>query len=90
MNGAGEIVGKVKGLQNEKTPVESAKRGDQVAISLDGPTFGRQVDSGQTLYVFVSEEDQRAFAKDYGYLINDEEKALLAKVSEIIKKKSAQ
>jgi translation initiation factor 5B len=90
MNEAGEIVGKIKGLQNDKTPIESARRGDKIAVSLDGATFGRQVDGGQTLYVFVGEEDQRMFAKEYGYLINEEEKALLAKVAQIIKKRPAQ
>jgi translation initiation factor 5B len=89
MNEEGEIVGKIKGLQNEKTPVESARRGDKIAISLDGPTFGRQVNEAQTLYVFVNEDDQRAFAKEYGYLINEEEKMLLAKISQIIKKRTA-
>lgn len=88
MNDEGEIIGKIKGLQNEKTPVESARRGDKIAISIEGPTFGRQITEGQTLYVFVSEEDQRMFAKDYGYLINDEEKALLSKIAQILKKRS--
>jgi translation initiation factor 5B len=90
MNDKGEIVGKVKGLQNEKTPIEHAKRGDHIAISLDGPTFGRQVNEGQTLYIFVNEEDQRLLAKDYSHLLNDEEKALLAKISQIVKNKAAQ
>ncbi|MDE1865902.1 MAG: translation initiation factor IF-2 [Candidatus Micrarchaeota archaeon] len=90
MNEQGEIVGKVKGLQNEKTPVESARRGDKIAISVDGATYGRQIDGGQTLYVYVGEEDQRMFAKEYGYLINEEERELLAKTSQIIKKRASQ
>jgi translation initiation factor 5B len=89
MDENGEIIGKVKGLQNEKTPVESAKRGDKIAISLDGATYGRQVDGGQTLYVFVSEDDQRMLMKDYSYLLNEEEKTLLGRISQIIKKRAA-
>jgi translation initiation factor 5B len=90
MNEEGEVVGKIKGLQNEKTPIEQAKRGDHIAISLDGPTFGRQVTEGQTLYVFVNEEDQRHLMKDYSHLLNDEDKSLLARISQIIKNRAAQ
>ena len=46
MNEEGEIVGKVKGLQNEKTPIEQAKRGDHIAISLDGPDLREAGDRG--------------------------------------------
>jgi translation initiation factor 5B len=88
MNDEGEIVGKIKGLQNEKTPVDHAKRGDHIAISLDGPTYGRQVVEAQTLYVFINEEDQRLLTKDYSHLLNDEEKALLLKITQIIKKRA--
>ena len=39
----GAIIGKIKGIQNEKEPFEIAKKGDQMAISIEGPTFGRQI-----------------------------------------------
>ncbi len=89
MNEQGEIVGKVKGLQNEKTPVEQGKRGDHIAISLEGPTFGRQISEGQTLYVFVSEADQRLLAKDYSHLLGEDDRALLTKISQILRSREA-
>ncbi len=86
MNDIGEVVGKVKGIQTEKAPLEMAKKGDSVAISMDEPTFGRQVREGQKLYTRVTDEDERILRGEFANLINDEEVDLLKIISEIKKK----
>ncbi|MGD0728990.1 MAG: translation initiation factor IF-2 [Candidatus Micrarchaeaceae archaeon] len=79
-------LGKIKGLQNEKTPLQIAKKGDQIALSIEGPTFGRQVKERQMLYVDVTEEDYKLLTKDFSHLINDDERKLLEQIREIKQK----
>ncbi|MCL4363475.1 translation initiation factor IF-2 [Candidatus Marsarchaeota archaeon] len=86
MNDIGEVVGKIRGIQNEKSPLQSAKKGDQVAVSMDEPSFGRQVREGQTLYVRVSDGDQVLLKGEFSSLLADDEKDLLEKII-VIKKK---
>ncbi len=53
-----------------------------MAISIEGPTFGRQIKERDILYTYISEEDYKLLTKDFAHLINDEEKALLKKIIE--------
>jgi translation initiation factor 5B len=80
---AGIMLGKIKGIQNEKEPAEIARKGDRMAISIEGPTFGRQINEGDILYTYIGEEDYRLLSKDFAHLINDEERALLKRIHEI-------
>ena len=73
----GAVVGRVKGIQNEKTQLDIAKKGDSVAISMDEPTFGRQIREGQTLYTRVTDADERLLKGEYSSIMNDDEKRLL-------------
>ncbi len=86
MNDIGEVVGKIKGMQNEKSPLQSARKGDQVAVSMDEPSFGRQVREGQTLYVRVSDGDQVLLKGEFASLLADDEKDLLEKIIAIKRK----
>jgi translation initiation factor 5B len=67
----------VKGIQDEETQLDIAKKGDSVAISMDEPTFGRQVREGQTLYTRVTDADERLLKGEYSSIMNDDEKHLL-------------
>jgi len=80
MSDSGAMIGKIKGIQNEKEPAEIAKKGDRMAISIEGPTLGRQIREGQILYTYISEEDYKLLTKDFAHLINDEERELLKKI----------
>lgn len=55
----GKSVGKLKSLQKENKSIPEAKNGDEVAVSIDGPTFGRQVRESDVLYVEMNERDVR-------------------------------
>ncbi len=57
---AGKDVGTVKGIQQENKTVEKAERGNRYAVSISGPTVGRQIKEGDELYVKVSEKDAKA------------------------------
>ena len=80
---SGINLGKIKGIQNEKTPLPIAKKGDQIAVSIEGPTFGRQVKERQMLYVDITEEDYKLLTRDFSHLINEDEKKLLEKIRDI-------
>ena len=57
MRDDGRVVGRVKGIQLKKETVKSAKVGDEVAISIEGVTIGRQLMEGDVVYSFISDED---------------------------------
>ena len=56
----GKEIGTVKGIQQENRNVEKAERGNRYAVSISGPTVGRQIKEGDELYVKVGERDVKA------------------------------
>ncbi len=78
------IIGRLEGIQNEGTPLNIAKKGDRVAISINGVTFGRQLQEGQELYSKLNKTDIKLLSNEFAYLLNEEEENLLSKISEII------
>ncbi len=85
MNLDGEVIGRVKGLQNEKTPIDIARKGDSVAMSMDEPTFGRQIKDGDILYTRVRDSDEKLLLYKAPDLLEDDEKDLLKKIIEMKK-----
>ena len=55
----GKPVGNVKSIQKDKKSVEEAKLGDEVAISVPGPTIGRQISEGDILHMDIPESDAK-------------------------------
>ena len=53
----GKEIGTIKAIQSEGTSVSEAKRGERVAVSIDGPTVGRQIKEGDELTTVVSSND---------------------------------
>ncbi|MGC8647366.1 MAG: translation initiation factor IF-2 [Candidatus Micrarchaeia archaeon] len=87
INSVGQPVGRIKEMQNEGNPVPIAKKGDKIAISMDEPTFGRQVREGQVLYTDISDYDAAQLKGAFAGLLNEEEKALLEKILSIKRQK---
>ncbi len=83
MNDGGDIIGKIKEIQREKTKVDMAKKGEQLAVSVDGPTFGRQIKENQVLYNRPGDADERLLTYNFSHLLDNEEKELLKKISAI-------
>ncbi len=80
MSETGTVIGRIKGIQNDKAPLDMAKKGDSVAISMDEPTFGRQIRDGQVLYTRLSDSDEKMLKGEFSNLVGDEEKELLEKI----------
>ncbi len=76
----GRVLGKIKSIQEEKQSLKEAKTGAEVAIAIDGVTFGRQVEVGDVLYVDLPEAHAKALEK---IELTADEKEVLEKVKEI-------
>ena len=50
---AGGIVGKVLAIQSEGKSLSEAKKGDEVAVSVDGAFVGKNLNEGDTLLSFI-------------------------------------
>lgn len=50
-------IGTVKAIQSENTSVSEAKKGDRVAVSIDGPTVGRHIREDDILTTIVTKND---------------------------------
>ncbi|MCL4365241.1 MAG: translation initiation factor IF-2 [Candidatus Marsarchaeota archaeon] len=87
MNELGEILGKVKEIQDNGINKQEAKRGEDVAMSMDDITFGRQIRDNDTLYTFISDDQIRALKYKYNAMLNDEDMDLLDRLSKISSKK---
>jgi translation initiation factor 5B len=55
----GKAIGRIKSIQKDKKAVEEAKLGDEVAISVHGPTIGRQIHEEDMLYMDIPETDAK-------------------------------
>lgn len=76
MNNKGKRVGEIKGMQADKSSINKAESGRQVAASLPGITAGRQVHEGELYYSDMSEEEFRKLKALSKYLKPDEKEAL--------------
>ena len=83
MNQHGEIVGRVKEIQDNAISLKESKAGESVAISMEDVTFGRQVKENETLYVFMNDENERALRYKFPDMLDSESKDLLEEMSDI-------
>jgi len=59
----GKIIAEIKSIQKEKESITEAKKDDEVAVSIDGVTVGRQIDEKDILYSGMNEDEFRRFKK---------------------------
>jgi translation initiation factor 5B len=86
MNSEGTELGTLEQIQDQGKSLQEAKEGDQVAISVDGPTLGRQVRENDTIYTMPRSHDAKLLrTKLLGSLTTREQEVL----NEIVTIKSA-
>ena len=85
MNKQGKNIGEVKQIQLDKETVEQAEKNKQVAVSVEGPTIGRQINEGDILYSSISEEDFRKL-KDLKKNLTKDQIEILKEIAEIKRK----
>ncbi len=84
MKNNGTIVGTIKGIQSENKPIEEAIQGQEVAISIEGVTVGRQIKGEDILFTDIPASDAKKL-RDMDVL-NIDEKDVLNKIFEIKRK----
>ncbi len=83
-----EQISRVKALQEDKTSLEEVTEGKEVAMSLSGVNFERQLANKKYLYSQVSESQFKDFKKNKDLLSESEIKTLM-EIAEIKRKKKS-
>ncbi len=86
MNKEGTVVGRIKGIQNDKHALAEAVKGDEIAMSMDEPTYGRQIHEGEVLYTRESKENIFLLSNDFSYMLTDDDKSTLVEIEKIMSK----
>ncbi len=84
----GEKVGRIKNIQSENKPVEEAIQGMEIAVSIPGVNFERQIKDKKMLYSDISSSQFKTFKKNSDLLSNEEIKCL-QEIAEIKREKDA-
>jgi translation initiation factor 5B len=84
MDQDGKVIGSIKGIQSENKAISEALQGQEVAISIDGVTVGRQIKGGDILFTDIPESDARKLR--LLDVLNEDEKDVLNKILDIKRK----
>ncbi len=83
-----EKIGQIKEIQEDKNNVQEATEGKEVAISIPGVNFERQLKKGESLYTNLSETEFRNFKK-HKDLLTSNEKSILQEIATIKRRKNS-
>ncbi len=73
-----ERVGQMKSIQDEGEDVDEARTGERVAVSIDGPTVGRQIKEGDELWVEIPEKHAKILEQELNEDITADEREVLS------------
>lgn len=88
MDENGEKIGKIKNIQSENRSVQEAAEKMEVAVSVPGVNFERQLKNVKNLYSDISESQFRNFRKNKD-LLSASEMKILQEIAEIKRKENA-
>jgi translation initiation factor 5B len=86
MDRKGGIIGEVREMQKEGKPVAEAKRGEQLAISVEGAICGKAFSEGDSLYVYITRKEADELIASCGKDMTDDEKLALDEILGITSK----
>jgi len=82
----GQRVGRIRQIQDNQETIGEATKGKQVAISIRGPTVGRQIKEGDSLFVDVPEKHAVLLMKRFSEMISPDDIKVLEEFAEIKRK----
>ncbi|MFW5911956.1 MAG: translation initiation factor IF-2 [Candidatus Hadarchaeota archaeon] len=88
MNKEGERIGTLKEIQSEQETVNEARTGDELALSIQGPTVGRDIKEGDVLYVDISNQQMKEL-KDISDMLSEDEKQVMNEIISIKQKENS-
>ena len=89
MNADGKKIGLVHQLQDNGKNIDSAKKGQEVAISIQNVTVGRQVSEEDVFYSLPPSREARLLLKEFSHKLNPEELQTLQKIIELQRKSNS-
>ncbi|MDE1863350.1 MAG: translation initiation factor IF-2 [Thaumarchaeota archaeon] len=89
MNAEGRKVGVVHQLQDSGKNIDVAKKGQEVAMSIQNITVGRQVSEEETLYSLPPSHEAKMLLKQFSHKLTPEELGTLKAIVEIQRKSNA-
>lgn len=84
MDAQGKELGVVEQIQDQGKSVSEAKAGTQVAISVKGPTLGRQIRENDVIYTFPRSHETKLLKGKYLASLGEDELATLKEISSIL------
>lgn len=87
INTSDNKIGHIKEIQEEKKNVHHAEKDKEVAVSMPGVNFERELHVGESLYTNLSETEFRKF-KENKNLLSSDEKSILQEIAQIKRKES--
>ncbi len=88
MNMAGKKIGVVHQLQENEKNIDLAKKDQEVAISIQNITIGRQISEEDVLYSFPPAPEAKLLLKRFSHKLNPEEFQVLQEIVEIQRKQN--
>jgi translation initiation factor 5B len=73
-----ERIGQLKAIQDEGEDVDEARTGERVAVSIDGPTMGRQIKEGDELWVEIPEKHAKILEQELTEELSADEREVLS------------
>ena len=73
-----ERVGNLSGIQKQGEDVDEARAGERVSIAIDGPTVGRDIEEGDTLWTEVPEKHAKILEQELKEEITADEREALS------------
>ncbi len=80
MNRSGEEVGVVEQIQENGKSIPEAVKGMQVAISVKGPTLGRQIKEDEDLYTFPTSSDAKLLKGKYASALGPDDQKVFEEI----------
>jgi len=77
MNPDGKKVGVIHQIQEKGKSIEEATRGMQVAVSVNGPQIGRQINEGDVFYTYLDSRQAKLLLNRFNNKLDEEEKIIL-------------
>ena len=88
MKKEGIRVGKLVSIQDKGQKILEANRGDKVAIGIEGPLVGRNINEGDTFYTYISQSQYEELLKKGRRFLTSEDENLLMEIMKIVRAKN--
>jgi translation initiation factor 5B len=86
INEEGKKIGIIHQIQENNKSIEEATKGMQVAVSVKGPSIGRQINEEDIFYTDFNGRQAKLLTERFLHRLNDEEKQIFEKIVEMKRK----